>query len=513
MQTNNYNEYPKILIYTREKEEGDYPNGLANSIHFAYAYKGHDFQPLNHNYGILFAKGEISFSNTIIERGVINPCLFYTNEQEFEILGTQVDQQGNPGVVERILRWTSKDLIHFSAQETIDKDMNLSRFHQLKQQMEQLLKVGEKVSIGTAIKGAIPGNEIQVSAQVVEKLCQKWNPEETLKEQDPKPGSINESLYNFPLAIGYADPQVFFYKGKWYFIATNDNTDAVGLFVREGDRVEDLFAPDTKEYLILDYDERRELIQTFWAPEFHEINGALYILFAVGGKAWSPQSHVMKLKEGGSIIQASDWEDPVRVCKEDGSYLATEGITLDMTYLQIEGSSFLVWSYREGINTKADTGSMLYIATIDPQKPWILTSQAVLLSRPLYGWENMEGTINNEGPYGLVTKEKVFLLYSGGAAGGYSYALGMLTLEKGKNPLDAQSWEKSCAPLLTHYTIEGQYGPGHHTFYINEDGEVMIVYHAQRDKERSKRCTAIGKVHFDKEGYPFFLRNVNRGTP
>ena len=81
-----------------------------------------------------------------------------------------------------------------------------------------------------------------------------------------------------------------------YFIATNDNNDDVGLFVRYADTVAGLFDKDVKEYCILDYDEDRELIQTFWAPEFHMIGDDLYILFAVGPKNWGPQSHMMKLK-------------------------------------------------------------------------------------------------------------------------------------------------------------------------------------------------------------------------
>ena len=44
--------------------------------------------------------------------------------------------------------------------------------------------------------------------------------------------------------------------------------------------------------------------------------------------------------------------------------------------------------------------------------------------------ENNENTINNEGPYAIVTDEYVYLTYSGGAAGGYTYVLGLLTIRK-----------------------------------------------------------------------------------
>ena len=125
------------------------------------------------------------------------------------------------------------------------------------------------------------------------------------------------------------------------------------------------------------------------------IGGELYILFAVGGKKWAPQCHMMKLKKGGDILKSEDWEAPVRVCRRDGSYLTRDGITLDMTYFKVNDISYLAWSYRYGINSPSDTGSMIYIATTDEKKPWVLTSEPVLLSRPLFGWENTAGTINN----------------------------------------------------------------------------------------------------------------------
>lgn len=56
---------------------------------------------------------------------------------------------------------------------------------------------------------------------------------------------------------------------------------------------------------------------------------------------------------------------------------------------------------------------MLYLAEIDDTAPWKLKSDPVLLSRPLYGWENMEGTINNEGPYTFISDDTVYLAYSG----------------------------------------------------------------------------------------------------
>lgn len=323
-------------------------------------------------------------------------------------------------------------------------------------------------------------------------------------------GTVAQEAYPFPLAVGYADPNVLFWQGKYYFIATNDNTDAVGLYVREAGTVMGLFEDGVKEYLILDRNEEKDFVRFFWAPEFHVIGEDLYILFAVGGKAWGPQSHMMKLKKGGSIIHPDSWEQPVRVVKRDGSWLAKEAITLDMTYFQAAGRSYLVWSYREHIFTPLDTGSILYIATIDPKEPWRLASEPVLLSRPLYGWENNEHTINNEGPYAIVTENKVYLTYSGGAAGGYSYVLGLLTAKTEDDLLNPENWIKSNAPVLSYYSVKGEYGPGHNTFFTDRHGNLMIAYHAQDTMDKTPRCTAIRRVHFNRAGIPVFDMSFER---
>ncbi len=315
-------------------------------------------------------------------------------------------------------------------------------------------------------------------------------------------GKVVQEQYAFPLAVGYADPQVFKWKGKYYFIATNDNTGAIGLFVREADTIQGLFSEGILEQVILDFDKERQLVKTFWAPEFHEIGGELYILFAVRGDTGGPQSHMMRLKNGGSIVNPKDWEDPVRVCRRDGSYLARDGITLDMTYMNVDGAAYLVWSFRTGFGTPDDTGSMLYIAATDTQKPWMLTSEPVLLSRPLLGWENNHGTVNNEGPYALQFKDKVYLAFSGGAAGGCSYAIGFLSINLNGNPLNPTEWTKTCTPALSYCSVPGEYGPGHNTFFTDEDGSVLVAYHAQETPGNTPRCTAVRRVHFDINGTP-----------
>lgn len=323
-------------------------------------------------------------------------------------------------------------------------------------------------------------------------------------------GRVKQKHYPFPLASGYADPVILPWNGSYYYLATNDNVNDIGIYVREGKTIMELFNPGFKESIILNLDEEKNFIQTFWAPEFHIIGGELYILFAVSGKQWGPQCHMMKLKKGGNIMKAEDWECPVPVRRLDGSPLAPDGISLDMTYFKADGNSYVVWSYRKGIGTALDTGSMLYIASIDENNPAMLTSEPVLLTRPLYGWENIQGTINNEGPYALVTDDMVYITYSGGAACGYTYALGLLSIPRGSNYLDAGAWKKATTPVLSYYSIKGIYGPGHNSFFTDYDGELMILYHGEQKLAAfDTRCSAMHRVHFGNRG-PVFNMSPER---
>ncbi len=318
------------------------------------------------------------------------------------------------------------------------------------------------------------------------------------------PGTVINEQYPFPLACGFGDPVIFPWEGRYYYTSTNDNLDDIGIYVREAPDVDGLFRKDTTQHLILGLDEKRGFVQTFWAPEFHLIGGELYILFAVSGKQWGPQCHMMKLKKGGSITDPDSWEDPIRVRRKDGTFLTEDGISLDMTYLKAGNSSYVVWSYRRHIGTPLDTGSMLYIARIDEEKPWQLVSDPVLLSRPLYGWENVQGTINNEGPNAFIADGKVYLAYSGGAANGYTYTVGLLTAETKADLLDPSVWKKRCAPVLSHYSLEGIYGPGHNSFFTDSCGNLMIAYHAEDALDQHLRCDAIHRVHFNIHGEPVF---------
>lgn len=241
---------------------------------------------------------------------------------------------------DKALLWTTEDFVRFKEHGLVErKAWKCSKLLVLPDELgERIRKVWTPVhSMSVSLPEQVTAASWEELDQVRAKVCYsdgsvdekriRWDKNNAVQGKDGiwhLEGKVERPAYDFPLARGYADPVVFQWEGAWYFVATDDNRNDVGIRVRTADSVADLFVEGVTEYCILDYDEGRNLIQTFWAPEFHVISGEVYLLFAVGGKAWSPQSHMMKLKKGGSIIRKEDWEDPVRVMRKDGKYLAED---------------------------------------------------------------------------------------------------------------------------------------------------------------------------------------------
>ncbi len=502
---------PKLKVYEREiVDERTYPSALAQSIHFAVSLEGAGYEPLNYNYGVLYPKAEISPEDTILERGARQPRVIRRGEYVY-FLAEFADSRGNLLAPEKIYLWKTADFkeyfdlglaskgdLPFDLREAGDTlDITLPELQCLLQRFGKL-RFSHILLPETVSRGELGRLEAQVvySDGSVDKKPVRWS---VAPGSDRAEGEVLQQKYSYPSACGWADPVIYKYEGAWYYLATNDNTGDVGLYIRRAETVEGLFAPDNEPCLILPYDEKRDFVQTFWAPEFHEIGGELYILLAIGGRQWSPHSHMMKLKKGEDLRKEGSWEEPVRVVRSDGSDLAPGRITLDMTCFSIGKKYYLCWSQRR---FDPDSGSMLYIAETEEKTPWVLKTEPVLLSRPLYGWENQSGTVNNEGPYPLFVGDKLYLTYSGGAAGGYSYVVGFLELEPGLDPLDPKNWRKSVCPECSSVMFSDREGPAHNSFFTGDDGKTYFACHAQRPGDDNHRNTSITRLHINADGRP-----------
>lgn len=516
-----------IKVFTKKAEEGRYPLAIADSIHFAYSDNGVDFVELNHGYGILFAEAGIREDNTLEERGLTDPGIQKRNA-DYLVTAKLADAEGRPVSPGVTVAFVTRDFVHFERQAPMcEKETSCDHMEipdslkegiyerwiplrAVKVRFPDQIRLSEATEI-TSVKARVEYSDGSVHEKKVMWDMESLTPLGAASYEIH--GKLQAVRTGFPLAAGFADPVFFYWQGMWYYVATNDNLNDIGIYVRRAETVEGLFAEDAEQKCILDLDKERNLCQTFWAPEFHVIGERLYLLFAVSGEAWGPQCHMIRLKEGGDILDPEDWEEPIKVRRADGSDLTEGGITLDMTFFRTNRKAYLCWSCRYGIGTPSDTGSMLCIAEADEAEPWRLASEPVLLSRPLLGWENTSGTINNEGPYALVLGDTLYLAYSGGDACGYTYAVGYLKASMDADLLDVNSWTKEPTAVLASGYVDGIQGPGHNSFFRDEAGNLMIAYHAQEREKYFSRCSAFHRVHISKSGFPLLDVVGDRDVP
>jgi len=156
-----------------------------------------------------------------------------------------------------------------------------------------------------------------------------------------------------------------------------------------------------------------------------------------------------------------------------------------------------VWSQRQFV--PVDQGAWLYIAKIDPQQPWRLITDPIVLCKPEFSWENNH-TFVVEGPYPLFAEDKIYLTYSGALVDA-TYAVGLLVVDKDADLLNPTSWLKINYPLLSSSSVPGEYGPGHNSYVIDDHGIIWNAYHA-RPNVTGPRSSGIRRVHFDIDGYP-----------
>ena len=442
------------------------------------------------------------------------------------------------------------DFVHYSESQKI----RFEDYEKIKKnaflQMEKLepenfkYNVEQLQNVVSKIEGALPCNVIQISEKKYEYLCKKLGERKNVEIRLPENIKVTskkdlqmvraEAVYSdgtvaskkiiwdfdridfsqkgkqkiygeiycphfpFPIASDRADPDVFKWKGKYYFIATNDADQNHTLYMRQADSIEEI--ANASESLILDSSTYKNIGGLLWAPEFHEINGKLFIFFAATpGEFFWEESHVMCLKEGGNPMNRNDWSEPKRICRMDGSELCEAGkvITLDMTCFLWQDEYYVIWSQRQFV--PVDLGAWLYIAKLDENEPWKLKSEPVLLSKPEFGWANNH-TFVDEGPFALIRGDKLFVTFSS-AAVDTSYVVGLLQIEKGKNPLERENWKKTGYPLLSSRSIKGEFGTGHNAYVIDEDGVVWNTYHA-RPGTQAPRSSGIRRVHFDVDGEP-----------
>lgn len=311
-----------------------------------------------------------------------------------------------------------------------------------------------------------------------------------------------ETSYNKPFIIQRADPYIYKHiDGYYYFLASVPEYDRIE--IRKSKTINELFkAPSVivwKKHLDGDMSE------LIWAPEIHYIDKKWYIYFAA-----APNKEVtgITFNHRMYVIECLD-ADPLTGTWTEKGQIKTgwESFSLDATILQHKGKLYYIWA-QEDRNVNYESHSNIYIAEME--NPWTLRTKPVMLTQPLLDWEIKIFWVN-EGPAILKKNGKIFLTYSASATD-ENYCMGMLVVNENDDLLDPKSWKKLEKPVFKTSYKNKQYGPGHNSFTVSEDGmKDLLVYHARNytDIEGDplydpNRHTRVQVIEWDKDGFPIF---------
>jgi GH43 family beta-xylosidase len=246
-----------------------------------------------------------------------------------------------------------------------------------------------------------------------------------------------------------------------------------------------------------------------WAPELHRIDGRWYIYFGAGDadNVFRVRMYVLESTLADPRDPAG-WGQPRQIATE------WDDFSLDATTFAHRGRRYLVWAQGE---PEIAVNSSLYIAPM--ASPWALAGKPVRIATPTRSWE-VQGFKVNEGPAVLIRNGRVFLTFSASATDA-RYCMGLLTADARANLLSSASWVKSPDPIFGTDTETQQFGPGHNSFTIAEDGKTdVLVYHA-RDYRAivgdplydPNRHTRVQKLYWSSDGTPLFGVPVGKGGP
>ncbi len=374
------------------------------------------------------------------------------------------------------------------------------------------LKMPENVtaqySNGTAAEFGVEWNSADLAA-VNTSVSGTYTVHGTLKNTSPQ--------YANPFITERADPYVVDGKdGYFYFTASYPAYGSVDkgydrIILRRSNTVAGL--ANAEEKTIWKAHSSGILAKHIWAPEMHNINGTWYMFFAAGASTdiWAIRPYVLKC-DGDPYN--GNWTECGQMQRAYGDNSAFTSFSLDMTYFEHNGRHYVIWAEIKG-------DSSLFMAEINPNEPWKLTTTPILLTKPEYNWELVNNRVN-EGAAVLQTDDKVYVFFSASGTGS-EYCVGRLEADANADLMNVSSWKKLSSPVLQTSDLSGESGPGHNCFVTDENGDLLIVYHARPASHSSKSCgtynsdplydpcrhTRIRRVVFDGNGTPIINMKEN----
>lgn len=338
---------------------------------------------------------------------------------------------------------------------------------------------------------------------------------------------IGTTEYNSPVADFRADPFILYNESDGYYYLTGsymqeDLKNAYDyVVIRRAKTINEL--TDAEEVRIFSGTTKAEsgvsVTPDYWAPEIHMIDGKYRIL--VQGTVDGASRQCILTCDGDNLMDPDAW-----------SYTGYIGNTtdnqpigpFDTTYFEYDGQGYYVTQHTSG-------GSKLDITTVNPSDPTTPTGPRVSIAVPDRAYENNIGTGQSilEGPAALIYDGRVYVTYSG-ATIDMHYCTNLVYADLDSDLMAPESWTKLQTPLFTTTDVtttikdsvlidgngeyEGLMGPGHSNFTVDENGNVLLVYHARDWSEHYAdgnnkyglsdpgRHAYVKCVHFGADGFP-----------
>ncbi len=171
------------------------------------------------------------------------------------------------------------------------------------------------------------------------------------------------------------------------------------------------------------------------------------------------------------------------------------------------GQLYFIWSVWAG---DVPGPQLLYIAQMSD--PLTISIQRVLISTPIYAWEQNVAAIN-EGPEVTIQNNVISLVYSASGSWTNYYCLGLMTASITSDPMNPASCTKNSSPIF-HSGTNG-FGPGHHSFTKSpDDREDWIIYHSARYNNSGWiRQIRAQKFTWNADSTPKLGKPANANTP
>lgn len=299
-------------------------------------------------------------------------------------------------------------------------------------------------------------------------------------------------------------PYVTFHNGKYYYMMQDNAANQITLWCAD-----DIKNISKGEKRVIWKPSDNDKSQHIWSPELHFINDKWYVYYEADDG--NTDNHKIYVLENPSA-------DPMK------GYFNFKGSLTDnakwkygihpTTFIN-DGTQYLVWSGWQSKRIDSET-QCIFIAKMS--NPWTVSSERVMISRPIYEWErqwiNPNGTRStypifvNENPETIISRDgkKVVVYYAASGCWTIYGCVGMVYADAKANLLDPKSWHKRKEPVFMSALEDSIYAPANISLVTpknNDDAVLLYETRSMRDETLVKQVR-MKNIEFDSDNLPIF---------